>query len=351
MNYVNKQIITAQPASSAWGSCCAKVLDHIRQTEPLIVIWWCLAGSILSSTLSRYSTAQSGLAHDVLVILGSGGCAWFWLLSRTLFRNKKHLSLSAMMVVPVVITIEATEALLSPLGSHGASNEFIRIFTNVASLVCIAAIVYVWHEALSGFSKIRSTAERRFRVIFLSVFSLPVAVAVLWVMGAEAESFAARWHDLLLTCCALTGLAGSRLAVEYRLKTAHEKASQGESGSQAISAAQESASLADKIIKAISDDALLTRPHLKVAALADYIGEQEYKVTRCITSQLQYRNFNQLVNNYRINRAIEAFKDPDKRHRTIAAIAFDCGFNSLGPFNRAFRQQTGMTPREYRQKE
>ena len=32
----------------------------------------------------------------------------------------------------------------------------------------------------------------------------------------------------------------------------------------------------------------------------------------------------------------------------ILSIALDCGYGSIGPFNRAFRQRFGMTPTEYR---
>ncbi|MBS0401235.1 MAG: helix-turn-helix domain-containing protein [Proteobacteria bacterium] len=32
----------------------------------------------------------------------------------------------------------------------------------------------------------------------------------------------------------------------------------------------------------------------------------------------------------------------------ILSIALECGYGSIGPFNRAFRQRFGMTPTEYR---
>jgi AraC-like DNA-binding protein len=32
----------------------------------------------------------------------------------------------------------------------------------------------------------------------------------------------------------------------------------------------------------------------------------------------------------------------------VLTIAMDAGFQSIGPFNRAFRAQTAMTPTEYR---
>jgi AraC-like DNA-binding protein len=32
----------------------------------------------------------------------------------------------------------------------------------------------------------------------------------------------------------------------------------------------------------------------------------------------------------------------------ILSIALECGYGSIGPFNRVFRQRFGMTPTEYR---
>jgi AraC-like DNA-binding protein len=32
----------------------------------------------------------------------------------------------------------------------------------------------------------------------------------------------------------------------------------------------------------------------------------------------------------------------------VLTIALDAGFSSLGPFNRAFKAETGMTPSEFR---
>jgi len=32
----------------------------------------------------------------------------------------------------------------------------------------------------------------------------------------------------------------------------------------------------------------------------------------------------------------------------ISTIALDAGFQSLGPFNRAFKTETGLTPSEFR---
>ena len=43
-----------------------------------------------------------------------------------------------------------------------------------------------------------------------------------------------------------------------------------------------------------------------------------------------------------------AIADPAQEAVPILTIALDAGFQSLGPFNRAFKAETGLTPSEFR---
>ena len=106
--------------------------------------------------------------------------------------------------------------------------------------------------------------------------------------------------------------------------------------------------LGKRILHALEQEQRFATPNIKLANFAAALGEQDYKVTQCITGFLGYRNFNHLINSHRINYAKQALADLDNKRRPILSIAFDCGFNSLGPFNRAFKQQVGMTPRQFR---
>ena len=54
------------------------------------------------------------------------------------------------------------------------------------------------------------------------------------------------------------------------------------------------------------------------------------------------------MNGYRINAAKAALLAPENLDKTILEIAYDCGFASLAPFNKAFRALTGQSPRDYR---
>lgn len=85
-----------------------------------------------------------------------------------------------------------------------------------------------------------------------------------------------------------------------------------------------------------------------IGRLAQMQGLPEYKLRRLINQGLGYRNFNSFLNHYRIADAKEAFADPAQSAVPVLTIALDAGFNSLGPFNRAFKAETGVTPSEYR---
>jgi AraC-like DNA-binding protein len=61
-----------------------------------------------------------------------------------------------------------------------------------------------------------------------------------------------------------------------------------------------------------------------------------------------HRNFAAFVNARRIDAAKRRLADPAHARTTVAAIAFELGFGSLGPFNRAFKEATGKTPTEWR---
>lgn len=87
---------------------------------------------------------------------------------------------------------------------------------------------------------------------------------------------------------------------------------------------------------------------LTIGGLANQLGLPEYRVRRLINRALGHRNFNSFVNRYRIADVKAALADPRQAEVPVLTMALDAGFSSLGPFNRAFKAETGMTPSEYR---
>jgi AraC-like DNA-binding protein len=87
---------------------------------------------------------------------------------------------------------------------------------------------------------------------------------------------------------------------------------------------------------------------LSLASLAARLSVPEYRLRRLINQRLGHRNFNAFVNGYRLADASAALADPRQRELPVLSIALEAGFQSIGPFNRAFKATTGRTPTEFR---
>jgi AraC-like DNA-binding protein len=90
------------------------------------------------------------------------------------------------------------------------------------------------------------------------------------------------------------------------------------------------------------------REGLTIGDLAAQLETPEHRLRRLINQRLGHKNFADFLNGHRIAAARRRLADPTEARTTVATIAFDLGFGSLGPFNRAFRAATGATPTEWR---
>jgi AraC-like DNA-binding protein len=102
-------------------------------------------------------------------------------------------------------------------------------------------------------------------------------------------------------------------------------------------------------LRGLMEDArIYRREGFDLAALVAALDLPEYRLRRLINQRLGYRNFSSFVNAYRLAEATAALADPAQAGVPVLTIALDAGFQSIGPFNRAFKAHTGMTPTEYR---
>ena len=101
-------------------------------------------------------------------------------------------------------------------------------------------------------------------------------------------------------------------------------------------------------MRLMADERIYRQENITIGSLALRLGIPEYRLRRLINQRLGYRNFNVFLNNHRIEEAKAALADPAQAEVPIITIAMDAGFQSLGPFNRAFKALTGVTPTEYR---
>ena len=100
------------------------------------------------------------------------------------------------------------------------------------------------------------------------------------------------------------------------------------------------------LVELMEKDRLYLDPQLKLDVLVARLNLPEKLISNLLNQHIG-KNFNDFVNEYRIAEAKIKLKDPAFNKFTIAAIAYECGFNSLATFQRCFKQFTGTTPSKY----
>ena len=104
-----------------------------------------------------------------------------------------------------------------------------------------------------------------------------------------------------------------------------------------------------KILTLIEQDKLYLNPELTLTDIAQRL-QTHSKLISAVINEAFDKNFNDFVNEYRVNVFKTKVNDPKLTHLTLLAIAFECGFNSKSTFNRAVKKVTGEMPSAFIQK-
>jgi AraC-like DNA-binding protein len=80
--------------------------------------------------------------------------------------------------------------------------------------------------------------------------------------------------------------------------------------------------------------------------LADHLKVNKNLLSQVINSAY-HQNFNQFINNKRIDFTLIKIRDKSWQNLSIEGMAESVGFKSRTTFNKAFKEKTGFTPSEY----
>jgi AraC-like DNA-binding protein len=103
-------------------------------------------------------------------------------------------------------------------------------------------------------------------------------------------------------------------------------------------------------MQSLMEQQFYTQSDLTIGVLAQELKMPEHRLRLLINKYLGYQNFSTFLNSYRIPSAKNALRDAAQDRIPILTIALSLGYGSIGPFNRIFKQTTGLTPSEYRKK-
>lgn len=299
-----------------------------RRSPDRLIVHTCIAAAAFVAYILARET--QGVLSMGFAAVGVSACGWSWLLARALFDPAQHDARWPRLVVLVLI-LSGGVAVLAP-----SASLLSKLANNLYVLSGSGALLMTFVEPFQRHGCDLTRAELRFRAVFVGVFALLVGVAVLaaWKAPERVEMV-----------CAAVGLAGALAAVLYR--RSHPLATPGLAASARRPATEKERLLAGRLERLLADDAVHLEPDLRIGDIAARLGEPEHRVSRCVSAATGFPNFNRLINHHRVEAAKSLLAASDAP-RSILQVALDCGFASLGPFNRAFREETGMTPRVWR---
>jgi AraC-like DNA-binding protein len=288
-------------------------------------------------------------------ILAFGTVGWFWLFVRALFEDRRSVQPMLLIPVlgPVVLSLIALQFKHTPFG--------MALFV-LCALVRIGLALHILRVVTRSWTDDLVEVRRRLRgpfVLTVTAYILAISGLDLWEAFVGPVPMFPLVNSFVLAAVCLTG---SFIFIEARdeLFAAESPAALRPVARTAVPAAANGVGLngasLDRAAKADLDrlQALMTTQQvwreegLTVASLAVKAGMPETQLRRLISDCLGYRNFPSFVNAHRIAAAKTRLADPNEARVTVSTIAYDIGFASLGPFNRAFREETGVSPSEWR---
>ncbi len=279
-----------------------------------------------------------GSAQILLWLIQIGGAGYFWLFSVMLFEDRRLTWMSTAPSVALTII-----GLFGQYGPRALAPATWGIHNVIGLLLALDALIVIIRSGQNDLVE----ARRRLRVpilLLIAVFSIVISA----VQIGQGLGFNSPWYQFAnASIQALLGIGGVVVLLEAR-STLFGVSPGGRSATVDARPIDDSQIWLDRLQQVMDIEALWRREGLTIGDLASAVGLPEHRLRRLINDQLGHRNFASFVNQRRIAEARTLLSDPASGARTVASIAFDLGFGSLGPFNRAFRDETGLTPTEYR---
>jgi len=300
------------------------------------------AAYVLCSTPAHALHGSVFFAPVLALCVGNG--LVFWLFTRALFDDSFrpapwHLLLWLALAAFPVLRLFGVD-----IGASGVRvvSFALRIASPLLALLALAQTVTDWRADLVE-------GRRRLR-LFIVIATASYMTAISAVELSLGGALAPPALDLLNAA----GLAAMAAIVAILLLRADIGLLLSE---RPVAAVAEPPPLRDEVVdpgllaeldRLMTVERIYRHEGITIGSLATRLSLSEHKLRRTINQGLGFRNFNEYLNRHRLADARAALADPAQAEVPILTIALDSGFQSLGPFNRAFKAETGMTPTEFR---
>jgi len=322
------------------------LIPYARKDHKVLpVIFFVL--SITCYLLADWVPQQDSLLFYAILFGTFPGPFFLWLVAKSIFDDgfelrKGHLLwFIGLEVAYYFLFFQNTQAILH------LSPGFDIVFQFISQLISLAMVILALLEAAKERSQDLVEQRIQFRRTFIYLTAAVVIMTLLAEVAlgkSDAPAYLQLFHKGTIAGLVLYfSLINLRFRPNYFFKA---------SKVQPISKLKlhdlEYEKIWDKLSQSLTEEKLYREEGLTIGKLADKIGCKEYKLRRLINRHLGFNNFNDFLNSMRVEEACIILSDPDKADLTILEITYKLGYQSLAPFNKAFKKQTNLTPTGYR---
>jgi AraC-like DNA-binding protein len=290
-----------------------------------------------------------------LTVLWGGGTVIFWLWARATFDDDFVLKPwhAALWTAAVVLRLLFDHGgAFGPLLSRSLSSTMNRGVTTlnlVLSLLAVAQTVTTWGSDLVA-------RRRQLRVVVLigtaAYIAADTAAGLSSIAGFDSDSISGNLGRAVGGAVAALVFAWCVLRADWDWSLPAPAQAFGALAEKTAAAGPQRSTIDPILLRRLeglmNEERAYRREGLTIGALAAMLSLPEYRLRQVINEGLGYRNFNVFLNRYRIDDAKAALADPSQKDVPVLTIAMDAGFQSIGPFNRAFKADAGVTPSEFR---
>ncbi|MEX0619468.1 MAG: helix-turn-helix transcriptional regulator [Pseudohongiellaceae bacterium] len=321
----------------------------------LLLVFFCLC--LMAYLVSRSTLIDSGAVSYIARRLANITPALLWVIAFKLFTDGRRIHPAVWVLVVVYLVARA------PLSIYTPTDEFRQAWRwgvyVMPQVVMLGFCLHAIHLAFTGISSDLVEQRRRVRVTF--VISMGILLAILTANGflryaAPVFEFVRIDYPGMVPGVFFSGyvLFGALAfnVINFQLRSGAADliiSADDDPGLHTAATPKPQVEVDPAVVEAIGNimeqERLYARMGLTIGDLANALSMQEYRLRRVINQQMHYRNFNQFLNQYRIEEASLRIRDTDT---PISSIALDVGYASLSSFNKAFKDAHGVTPTEYR---
>jgi len=257
---------------------------------------------------------------EVIFFIGCFGAAvYFWLFTRAMFEDSFRLrpyhaiAILAVVGFALVQRYAATpDTLFGPDPSAGR-----KIYAVIPQILSLCFVLLALTQAQIGRRDDLVEPRRRFRDIVTGLSGVYIVVVVVTEILLRDEGPVPVLEVVNVAAILLLAFGFTLYSLNVRAGLFAREAPDQTLKAQPKEVGTADDSLLHALTKEMDTEQIYHREGLSIAALAAHIGSQEYRLRRLINRQLGYRNFNEFLNQYRVNEACARLAEPGQSHLQI----------------------------------